>query len=97
MVSREFLPRIYAGLFIYAYEGWIYMRSYLLKASDEDMDRWRAAAESCGLSLAAFLRRAANAHALVPVEVLYDGIGREAGVRLGLPEKPFKSDFKGRR
>jgi hypothetical protein len=65
------------------------MRSYLLKASDEDMDRWRAAAKERGLSLAGFLRSAAD-EAVPRPSVL--------GERMLVPLVPrsdsFRPDFK---
>jgi hypothetical protein len=79
------------------------MRSYLLKASDEEFDRWRAAADGMAIgSLAGFLRLAANELAARDPHAFdepADGVYRRhvAGRELHPSvERSFRPDFKGK-
>lgn len=44
------------------------MKTYLLKAPDEDMERWKSDARLAGLSFAEYLRNLLNAESVAPYE-----------------------------
>lgn len=51
------------------------MASYLLKAPDPDMDRWRRAADTAGVSFAEWIRRRLDGHAAAPAAAAGDLAG----------------------
>lgn len=72
------------------------MARYLLKASDEEMDRWRGLVPAGG-SLAAWIRAALNAECGVGDGPSYEARygGELRAVEAVFNPRPFRPDFRG--